>query len=88
MKFINNKNIFILLILLMVSVASALTYYAFTSYSEYSVTQKSINTLDFIEKMDTALYNIAKERHDSAVYMGKKGQTAFEKVDLMKKTGA
>ena len=80
MKIINNKNIFILLILLVVFVVSTLTYYAFTSYSEYRVTQKSINTLKFIEKMDTTLYKIAKERYDSAVYMGQKGQIAFEKV--------
>jgi signal transduction histidine kinase/CheY-like chemotaxis protein len=80
MKIINNKNIFILLILLMVSVVSGLMYYAFTSYSEFRVTQKSINTLHFIEKMDTTLYKIAQERYESALYMGKKGQTAFEKV--------
>jgi len=80
MKIINNKNIFLLLITLLIALLGALSYYAFISYVEYNATQKSTKNIYFVEKLDTALDKIAQERLLSAVYMGSEGKTGFDKV--------
>ena len=80
MKIINSKNIFILLIVLMLGVLGTLSYYAFVSYVKYTSTQTSSKNMVFVETLDGALESIAKERLESAIYMGTEGKTGFDKV--------
>ncbi|HIP52198.1 MAG TPA: response regulator [Campylobacterales bacterium] len=80
MKIINNKNVFILLIVLILGALGALSYYAFVSYVKYTSTQTSSKNIVFVKTLDSALESIAKERLDSAIYMGTEGKTGFDKV--------
>jgi signal transduction histidine kinase/CheY-like chemotaxis protein len=80
MKLINNKNIFIMLIVLIVGVFGTLSYYAFLDYSDYKLTQKSTHNIRFIKTLDNLLDKIAEERLASATYMGANGKSGFEKV--------
>ena len=80
MKIINNKNIFILLIALVMAVFAFLSYYAFTSYVEYTSTKRSTQNIYFVEILDNTLSKIEKERLDSAIYMGTSEDIAFKKV--------
>jgi len=80
MKIINNKNIFILLITLVMAVFAFLSYYAFTSYVEYTSTKRSTQNIYFVEILDNTLSKIEKERLDSAIYMGTSENIAFKKV--------
>ena len=80
MKIINNKNIFILLITAVIAILGALSYYTYNSYIEYDSTHKSTKSTYFVKNLDSVLDKIAKERLDSAIYMGTEGQTGFDKV--------
>jgi len=80
MKLINNKNIFIMLIVLIMAVFGTLLYYAFIGYTDYSITQKSTQNVKFIKTLDNVLDKIAKERLNSAIYMGANGKRGFDKV--------
>ena len=80
MKIINNKNIFILLILLLTTVLGVLSYNAFTAYVQYGTAQKSTKNADFIKTFDTLIDKITKERLDSAIYMGTEGKVGFDTV--------
>ncbi len=80
MKIINNKNIFILLIVAVMAILGAFSYYAYMSYMKYDSTQKSTKSTYFVKNMDSFLDKIAKERLDSAIYMGTEGKTGFDKV--------
>ena len=80
MKIINNKNIFILLIALVIAVFAFLSYYSFTSYSEYTSTKRSTQNIHFVEILDNTLSKIEKERFDSAIYMATSKDSAFKKV--------
>ncbi len=80
MKIINNKNIFILLIVSVIAILGAFSYYTYISYVKYESTQKSTKSTRFVKKLDNTLDKIAKERLYSAVYMGTEGKEGFEKV--------
>ena len=82
MKIINNKNIFLTLIFFVILMASAFGYYTFNSYSDYIKTEKNIKDMDFIVKSDMILKSVAKERIDSAIYMGSKEKSNFKKVEV------
>jgi len=80
MKIFNNKNVFILLMVSMMAILGAFSYYASVSYLEYEGTQKSTRSTDFIQTVDSMLDKIAKERLYSAIYMGSNGKKGYEKV--------
>ena len=80
MKIINNKNIFILLIVLIMSVLGVLSYNAFSSYIQYGAAQKSTKNTYFIKTFDTLIDKITKERLYSAIYMGTEGKVGFDTV--------
>ena len=80
MKIINNKNVFILLMVSMVAIVAVFSYYASVSYIEYEGTQKSTRGTDFVQTVDTMLDKVAKERLYSAVYMGTDGKKGYKKV--------
>ncbi len=82
MKIINNKNIFLTLIFFVILMASAFGYYTFNSYSDYIKTEKNIKDMDFIVKSDMILKSVAKERIDSAIYMGSKEKNNFKQVEI------
>lgn len=80
MKIINNKNVFILLIVSMVVILGISSYYASVTYVEYDATQKGTKNTKFIESLDSILDKIAKERLYSAIYMGTSGSKGYVKV--------
>lgn len=80
MKIINNKNIFNLLIVVVMGALAFFSYYTYTSYVEYESTRTSTQSTYFIEEMDNVLDTIAQERLYSAIYMGTAGKVGFDKV--------
>jgi len=80
MKIINNKNVFIFLIVTVMGVLGVFSYYTYTSYMKYETTQKSIHSISFLKEMDGMLDRIEKERLYSAIYMGTEGKSGFKKV--------
>lgn len=80
MKMLNNKNILVMLIVLMLGVFSALSYYAFLGYVEHRSTQKSMQNIHFVKTIDRMLDMVAEERSHSAIYMGTNGKIGFDKV--------
>jgi len=81
MKIINNKNVFILLIVSMLAILSIFSYYASVSYVKYAATQQGTKNTNFIESVDGILDKIAKERLYSAIYMGTSGSKGYTKVE-------
>ncbi len=86
MKIINNKNIFNLLIFIVVGVLTFFSYYTYIHYVEYESKQNTTQSTFFVEKMNNLLDNIAKERLDSAIYMGTKKKQEFDKVKISRNT--
>lgn len=80
MKIINNKNVFILLIVSMLVGLGIFSYYASITYVEYDTTQKGSKNTKFIESVDSILEKIAQERLYSAIYMGTSGTKGYTKV--------
>ena len=80
MKIINNKSIFNFLILLVMVVLLAASYYTYESYIKYENRQKGTQNIHFVEQLDSTLDAIAKERLYSAIYMGAEGKKGFDKV--------
>lgn len=80
MKIINNKNIFVLLILLVIVGLAVLSMNAIKTYDQYKLAQKSTHTTHFIKRVDILVDKIIKERLDSAIYMGTEGKVAFDSV--------
>ena len=85
MKIMNNKNIFLLLIVLVVAVFAFLSYYVFVSYMTYTSTKKSMQNIHFVHMIDTTLKKIEQERIESAKYMGRSENTVFLKVKKSRK---
>jgi len=80
MKIINNKNVFILLIVSMLGILGIFSYYASVTYIQYDAAQKGTKNTKFIESVDITLAKIAKERLYSAIYMGTSGSKGYSKV--------
>ena len=80
MRILNNKSIFTVLIWVLLAVLGYLSYHSYLSYMTYSSTQKSTKNIYVVEKLDTVLDGLAKERLYSAIYMAANGKDGFEKV--------
>ena len=78
MKIINNKNVFILLIVLVMTVLGVLSYNAFTSYIQYKKAQTSTKNTNFIKTFDVLIDRITNEKLLSAIYMGAEGKMGFD----------
>ena len=81
MKFINNKNILVLLMTLMLIILAILSFYSYQSYVEYRQAQKSTKNTFFLNTVNKVLYSIDEERDYSAIYMGTKGKSEFQKIE-------
>ena len=79
-----NKNIFIVLIMVVIAILGLFSYHTYTSYRAYTNIQNSSSNRVFIEKLDTLLEIIAKERLQSALYMGDTGKNGYEKLKSMR----
>jgi signal transduction histidine kinase/CheY-like chemotaxis protein len=72
MKIMNNKNIFLLLISIVVLVFVMASYYTYNAYVEYKQVQNNTKSTQFIQKIEYILTAIEDERLISAKYMGNK----------------
>jgi signal transduction histidine kinase/CheY-like chemotaxis protein len=75
-----NKNIFMILILIMLTVAGLFSYYTYKAYIDYSTVQNSARNSLFVKELDNVLGTIAEERLQSAAYMGKEGKSGYEEL--------
>ena len=80
MKMINNKNIFILLIAIVIGILGLYSYYSYTSYSAYRTMQKSTRSAYFIQKLNHVIDAVEKERLSSAFYMGTEGKSGYSQL--------
>jgi len=74
MNFLNNKNIFSFLILVVIAVFGMFSYQAYTAYRVYEDTHKSGESVHFVELVEQALSSLERERIQSAIYMGSDGK--------------
>ncbi len=83
MKIMNNKNIFLLLISIVVVVFAISSYYTYNAYLEYKQIQNNTKSTQFIQRLESILTTLEDERLASAIYMGTKDKTKF--VEVQKK---
>ncbi|WP_309498171.1 ATP-binding protein [Sulfurovum sp.] len=76
----NNKNVFIFLIVFMLAVLGIFSYYTSITYVDYNTMQKGSKNTKFVESVDDIIDKIAQERMYSAIYMGTSGEKGFSKV--------
>ncbi len=86
MNFLSNKNIFSFLIVLVIAVFGAISYHTFFAYQSYTQAQTSRNYLHFVELTDQAIDVIAKERINSADYMGSGGKQSAKELKEIRET--
>ncbi len=73
MRIINNKNIFRVLIVMVVLAFVISSYFMFIAYSNYKTVDSSTRNIDYLKKIETAIDKIQDESIDSALYMGARG---------------
>ena len=76
----NNRSSSLLLIVVAVMAFFTLLYYSYLSYSKYKAHQQMMEHSVLIDRIDTLLENINKERSASAVYMGTNQKSDLEKL--------
>jgi len=77
MRLLNNKNIFILLFLIMAIVISILVSKTYDAYKEYKVIKEEVQKQDSFNKLNTLLDIAQKEVLHSFEYMAIKNNTIF-----------
>jgi len=80
MKIINSKNILLLLLFVAIVGFGTFSYYTYNAYINYLDVQNSNKSTIFIEKLNTLLEVLERERFESAIYLGRKGKKEFSKV--------
>ena len=76
MNLLNNKNIFSFLIVLVLAGLGGISYQTYFSYNDYRKAEESKKGIHFVELLSQSIDAIAKERLDSANYMGSGGAVA------------
>ncbi len=80
MKIINNKNIFLFLILLAVGLFMFLSYSTFTIYNNFLSEKHSIQNLEIVKTIKNTIDIVEDERLDSAMYMSKSNDRVYDKL--------
>lgn len=78
---INNKNIFTLLIFIVLGVFGFFSYHTFLSYTDYQDRVNSSKNLRFIDSIDKLIDKVLTERAYSAVYMASEGREGYSQVE-------
>jgi len=86
MKIMNNKSIFVFLMLVVTTVLALLSYQSYHAYLAYDRTGKSSISTDFVKKIDGILDEIEKERLYSAIYLGSNGDKGFYDLEESRRT--
>ncbi|BAF72789.1 ATP-binding protein [Sulfurovum sp. NBC37-1] len=76
MNLLNNKNIFSFLIVLILAGLGGVSYQTYFSYNDYRKAEESKKEVRFVELLSQTIDALAKERLDSASYMGSGGTAA------------
>ncbi|AKF24449.1 hypothetical protein YH65_02870 [Sulfurovum lithotrophicum] len=76
MNLLNNKNIFSFLIVLVLVVFGAISYQTYFAYNDYQKAEEGKKEVRFVELLSQTVDAIAKERLESANYMGSGGAAA------------
>jgi len=76
MNLLNNKNIFSFLIVIVIAVLGGVSYKTYFSYNDYAKAEKNKKEIRFVELLSQTVDAIAKERLESANYMGSGGALA------------
>jgi len=80
MRIINNKNMFLLLLLVVFTVTIGFAYYTYTLYEEYKFTKNNTQSTQLVSKLDALLVKILNEELESALYLAKEGKSDFSIV--------
>ena len=81
MKIKNNRNSSLLLILTVAGVFFTLLYYTYLSYIQYKEQNYGVKHIVLVDKIDTLLSHIDKERTCSAIYMGTNHKEDLAKLE-------
>ena len=81
MKIINNKNLFILLLVLVMTLFGIISYKTVIAYANYNTIEESIEQRDFMHKLNGVINKVLKERLYSAIYIGTDGEKGLEKLE-------
>ena len=76
MNLLNNKNIFSFLIVFVIIVLGGISYQTYFSYNDYRKAKESKKEIRLVELPSQTVDALAKERLDSANYMGSGGTLA------------
>jgi len=83
MNFLNNKNIFSFLIVLVIAVFAAVSYNTFLTYNSYLEAEKSKKSIHFVDLTEQVIDALSHERIESAIYMGSGGN---DRIDALKES--
>ena len=81
MRWLNNKNIFSFLMLLVLVVLGMISYQTYGAFQKYQTAVESRKDIHFVDLLDETISAISKERIASANFMGnhgKKGKTTLD----------
>ena len=73
MRFINNKNIFFLILSIVFIVMVGFSYYAYTLYTTYQESTQKSHVVTLIKEADNAVLRLGEELHESSITLAKKG---------------
>ena len=85
MKTINNKTIFLILILAALGGLAFFSYKSYFAFRTYESVHQSNKNTAFVKEAGRVLDAIARERLQSAVYMGNDGKTGYDKMEKNRK---
>ncbi len=80
MKVSKNKNVFRLLIIIVMMLFVTISYYTYLSYQKYITVQNNTKISFFIDEIKSALDEIGSERIDSAAYLITQEKRSFQKL--------
>ncbi|MFT7824039.1 MAG: ATP-binding protein [Sulfurimonas sp.] len=81
MNIINNKNIFTLLIFIVIGIFGFFSYHTFLSYTDYQAKVNSGKSRKYIDSIDKLIDKVLMERAYSAVYMASEGREGYSQVE-------
>jgi len=81
MRWLNNKNIFSFLMLLVLVVLGMISYQTYGAFQKYQKAVESRKEIHFVDLLDETISAISKERIASANFMGSHGKKGKETLE-------
>jgi len=80
MKFLNSKNIFSFLIVVVIAILGVASYYTYLSYNGYMQAEEGKKSIQFVDLTEQAVDALMQERIDSAIFMGSGGKRQVDEI--------